>query len=240
MHWALTSLLLPPFLLVLAGGAAGLLAWRGWRAGGLVAALAALAQLLLATPFASDALTDPLERITRGAPASPGAVVVLGATATRDGEGYAVGALTLERLRAGAALARRTGLPLLVTAGPVAPDGPPLAELMARSLAEDFGAAPRWIEPVARDTHENAALAVAMLRAEAIGGAFLVTHGWHMPRAQEAFARLDFPTAAAPVHAPTPAAGGLPADWVPDPAHLALSWLALREWAGRLIYAIRD
>ncbi|NDG51210.1 MAG: hypothetical protein EBY30_19755, partial [Rhodospirillales bacterium] len=39
--------------------------------------------------------------------------------------GARVGGLTLERLQEGAALQRRTGLPLLVTAGVLSPGDPP-------------------------------------------------------------------------------------------------------------------
>jgi len=136
-------------------------------------------------------------------------------------------------------VARRTGLPLLVTGGPVAPQGPPLAQLMARSLREDFATTPRWIEPAARDTHENAVFSTRLLRAAGIGSAILVTHGWHMPRAQEAFARERLGTAAEPVHR-LARSEHFELQWQPRPDFLAMSWFALREWAGRLVYALRD
>ncbi len=241
----LTSLALPPLLLAGAALPGGLLAWRGWRPGGLVAAVAAALVFVFATPSLSDLLVASLEEEVRpgvlrpaGAP-PPEAIVVLGAESLRDGQGYTVGPLTLERLRAGAALARRTGLPLLVTGGPVSPDGPPLANLMARSLREDFATPARWIEPAARDTHENAVLGTRLLRAAGIGSAVLVTHGWHMPRAQEAFAREGLGTAAEPVRR-VPRHERFELQWQPRPDFLAMSWFALREWVGRLVYAIRD
>ena len=241
MRGLLTSLLLPPLSLALLAMAAGVLAWRGWRRAGLVAALAATSQLALATPTVSDLLLSSLEReVTADSTAEPGAIVVLGGDGVRAASGLEPGPFTLERLRAGAALHRRTGLPLLVTAGPLSPDDVALGQVMARSLATDFGVPVRWVENRARDTRENAALSVAMLRAAGINAAFLVSHGWHLPRAQAAFARQGFATVASPVHVePTPVAGAS-ADWVPRPDHLAMSWFALREWAGRLVYAIRD
>lgn len=244
MQSVLTALLLPPLLLVLAGLAGGMLAWRGGRAGGALAALAAAGTLLLATPLVSGGLLASLERGATAAPAgeaAPAAIVVLGGDAARGADGPEVGALTLERLRAGAALHRRTGLPLLVTGGPVGPERVPLAALMARSLSEDFGVEVRWIEPRARDTRENAAFGAALLREAGIGSAHLVSHGWHLPRAAEAFARLGFATHPAPVRQ----GGGRAtaprwSDLVPRADHLGDSWYALREWAGRAVYALRD
>ena len=43
----------------------------------------------------------------------------------------------------------------------------------------------------------------------------------------------------APVRRRLPPAFG-PAEWLPRADNLGESWFALREWAGRLVYAIRD
>lgn len=239
----LTALLLPPLLLVLLALAGGVLAWAGRRWAGALAALSAAGLLLLATPMAEGWLIWSLEREARTRPmpgaAPPGAIVILGAESARGERGPEVGPMTLERLRAGAALHRRTGLPLLVTGGPLSPGAPPIASLMARSLESDFGVTARWVEPLAPDTRGNAQGSVALLRADGIGSALLVTHAWHMARAREAFDRLGFSVQGEPVRVsppPTPVASS----WVPRPDHLAGSWFALREWLGRLVYAFRD
>jgi uncharacterized SAM-binding protein YcdF (DUF218 family) len=243
LQGVLTSLLLPPLLLVLFVVAAGLLAWRGHRAAGALAAAAALGLLLLATPFVAGTLTHALEsRAALGAPPGgppPAAIIVLGGEMASGAGTPEVGPLTLERLRAGAALHRRTGLPLLVTAGPVARGAPPLAELMAGSLAEDFGVTVRWVENRARDTRDNAVLSVELLRAEGIGSAYVVSHAWHLARAEAAFARLGFPVTGYPLRRER-MPDGIASDWLPRPDHLARSWLALREWAGILVYRLRD
>lgn len=242
MRNLLASLLLPPFILVLMAIAGALAAWRGRRRAGVLVALAAACVLVLATPLAADLLRASLERgvVHAADPGRAGAIIVLGAEAVRAGpQSHDVGPLSLERLRAGAALHRATGLPVLVTAGPLGDGQAPLAHLMARSLAADFGVTARWVEDRARDTRDNADLSAAMLRASGIGEALVVTHAWHMPRALEAFARQGFPARPAPVRLdgpPTFAAAML----VPRPDQLAMSWFALREWAGRLAYRLRD
>lgn len=243
MRGLLISLLLPPLLLALLALAGGVLAWRGRRWAGGVAALAASGILLLATPFAAGTLGVALER--RIAPPAadappPGAIIVLGGEMARGLDGVEVGPLTLERLRAAAALHRRTGLPLLVTGGPLARGAPPIGQLMAASLRADFGLAVRWVEPLARDTRENALLSARLLREEGVGAAYLVTHAWHLPRAQGAFARAGLPVVAAPVRRHARPEAGAAESWIPRPDHLARSWFLLREWAGLLVYRLRD
>ena len=249
----LTALLLPPLLLVLVAFAGGILAWRGrgHRAGrGLLVAVAALGILLLATPVVSGSLIGSLEHDPAAATTAPEAtavptpeaIVILGAeVARRAGAAEPeVGPLTLERLRAGAAQHRRTGLPVLVTGGPIQRGDPPLAALMARSLAEDFGVSVRWIEPRARDTHDNAEFSAALLREAGIRAAWLVTHAWHMPRSREAFTRAGLATRTAPVRLDKLPNGACWSQWVPRADYLGTSWFALREWAGRLVYVLRD
>ena len=88
---------------------------------------------------------------------SPAAIVILSADAAYGGlggiePGSGIGAMTLDRMRAGVVLARRTGLPILVTGGSLDRDAEPIARQMARSLKDDFGIAARWVEPQAKDT----------------------------------------------------------------------------------------
>jgi uncharacterized SAM-binding protein YcdF (DUF218 family) len=66
-----------------------------------------------------------------------------------------------------------------------------------------------------------------------------VTHAWHLPRALAAFERAGLQPVAAPVR-PARHLEERWSNWLPRPDHLAESWFALREWAGRLVYAIRD
>jgi uncharacterized SAM-binding protein YcdF (DUF218 family) len=242
----LTALLLPPLLLVLAGLGCGLLAWRGRRSGGFWAAMAACGLLLLATPFAAGRLMASLEQeVPPVAPLrahnglAPGAIVILGAEMASGAGRPDIGPMTLERLRAGAALHRRTGLPVLVTGGVLSPGSPAIAAMMAQSLQEDFGTPVQWVEQQAPDTRGNAVLSAAMLRPSGIAAAYVVTHAWHLPRALAAFRRAGLEPVAAPVR-PARRTDLQWSDLLPRPDHLSESWFALREWTGRLVYAIRD
>lgn len=243
LQGVLPGIVLPPFLLVFLSALGGLLAWRGRRGAGLLVALCAVAILLLATPFVAGWLVASLEARIAPPPAvggsAPGAIVILAAEAARASDRAEPGALTLERIRAGARLHRRTGLPVLVTGGAARRGDPSLGQIMADSLREDFGIAARWVEGRSRDTRENATFSAEMLRAEGIGAVWVVTHGWHLGRAQRAFGRAGLVAHPAPVRldrVPDPDATA----WMPRPDHLARSWFALREWVGELAYALRD
>ena len=225
-------LALPPVALLLAALAGAVVAWRGRRAGGAVAVLGVAATLLLATPMASGLLLASLEAAAPAVPATvPKAIIILSAEANNGPDGPDVGPLTLERLRRGAALQRATGLPLLVTGGPPGPGAPPHAVVMRAVLLQDFAVPVRWEESAALNTGDNLRLAAAMLDQAGVGAAYLVTHAWHMPRAQLEAARAGLQVVPAAVPRPRRPDGRL-ADWLPRADHLAMSWLALHEWGG--------
>ena len=249
-HWTAvlsaiaTVLLVPPVNLVFLA-LAGMALARRWPAPGRrLAALAMLALLLLAMPVVPGLLLAGLERglvAPDAAHADPQAIVILGGDAAPDGprqDQTAVGALTLERLRGGAELARAEQLPVLVTGGVVSSAGAPVAILMARSLAQDFGIAARWVEPGAKTTWENAAFSAAILRREGIGTVLLVTHAWHMRRALIAFRAAGLTAMPAPL---------LPehrfqltwSSFVPRASAWERSYFALHEWIGCAWYALK-
>ncbi|WP_158639284.1 YdcF family protein [Elioraea rosea] len=236
------ALLLPPLLFVLVALAAPLLMRRRWCVTLLVMA-SMVGVLLLATPFVAGKLRTSLERHVVGAIPSgsdPRAIVILAAEAAPLADGGIVpGPLSLERLEAGARLARRAGLPVLITGGPLSADAPPIAEVMAGTLKEVFGIIPRWVETAARDTAENARNSAALLGREGISAAYIVTHGWHMPRSVEAFGRTGLVVFPFPTRISRNPDGRV-TDWIPRPDHLAESWFMIREWAGLVLYRLRD
>jgi uncharacterized SAM-binding protein YcdF (DUF218 family) len=201
----LAALLLPPapLLLLLLIGARLLLPRRGlgWFIVLLSVALlwlstcvgtgAALNQFLLRPPVAVNPLRIA-EIKTEVQAKQATAIVVLGAGMEPFAPEYGVSSLqpaTLERLRYGLWLSRETGAPVVFAgaAGAAQVGSTPEAQVAARVAAQEFGRPIKSIDETSRDTNENAARGIALLKEAGIKHALLVTHGWQMPRAQRAF-----------------------------------------------------
>lgn len=215
---------------------------RGGRAGRAVAAAAALALAICAMPAFDRALNAALERTIPDAAQGivPAAIVVLSADYRDHAPEYgeaAVGPATLARLRHGAFLHRRTGLPILVSGGGTPPDRrPDMGEAMRLTLAREFSAPPRWVEGRSRNTYENAVESARILHAAGIDAVILVTHASHMPRAARVFAAAGLRVAPAPAGgigaAPAPAAR----DFLPNASALFRTTEALHELLGLIWY----
>ena len=233
----LGTVLLPPGGLVLLGGAGLWLLARG-RAGGaahtsgwtlVVASLAAL--WLLSTPVVADGLTRLAERypaLDLSQPLRARAIVILGGGTERTAPEYggaAAGLELLERVSYGAYLARRTGLPVLVSGSTRE------APAMRATLARDFGITARWVDADSRDTFDDAQLSARLLRADGIARILLVTSSYHEWRAAREFESTGIAVDPAPVHVWAPRPRTLN-DYLPDPPGLVKSTEALREILG--------
>jgi uncharacterized SAM-binding protein YcdF (DUF218 family) len=241
---ALPSLLLIPPLNCLAASCLGALLHRH-RAGRILLALGLGGMVVFGLPMVAGILLCSLETGFSTTPPPkdpPGAIVILSGDETNiwvaGHEAQMVGHLTLEREVTGANLARRTGLPILVTGGVVFPGDPSLAALMSRSLKQDFGLLPTWTENRSSNTWENAKFSATILRAAGIRSVYVVTHAWHMRRAMMAFRAAGLIATAAPT----------PLDDPPHPAwhnllpHISAwqeSFWAMHEWIGCAWYALR-
>ena len=242
LPWYVKELLLPPADLLLLA-LFGLVVLRRRPALGRACIGFSLALLyLLSTPVVSIWLVhgvqvgQPLTRFDHDV----GAIVVLSAGAYRHAIEYGgdtVGGVTLERLRYGARLQRRTGLPMLVTGGRGLAGHPSLAELMATALDESFGVSPRWVETAAANTYQNAVNSAAILRSQGIAKIYLVTHGWHMRRSVAAFEAVGLQVVPAPTRQVRPP-GYTPPFFVPTVASLGDSARAIHEWLGLAWYRI--
>lgn len=129
------------------------------------------------------------------------AIVVLGggrrkgAIESPQYEHQDLSAYSLERLRMGARLASETQLPILLTGG--APDRTsdtdlPEAVVMASILEKEFHQKAKWVETKSQTTQENAEFSADLLKRNGIKTIYLVTHFWHMPRAQQIFEQYGF------------------------------------------------
>lgn len=254
----LRMLLMPPAPLLLLGALAWGLAWRLPRMARLLGLGSLVALWLISTPWAAHhitrVLTPPTPVLSASAIAGlvdrPGAprtaIVVLGSGRRPHAPDYGgpdLSPLGHERLRYGAWLARRTGLPLAYSGGvghaAAVGEGPTEADAARQALAYDGGPPLRWAEDRSRDTNENAAFSVALLQAQGIGRIVLVTHDFHQPRALAAFrraiARSGRPMDLVPAPmGQRPLPTGRLVDWVPTGEALQRSHWALHEWLGRL------
>jgi len=237
---------MPPMCLLLAIPIGLLLSLRWRRLGFIIAFLSALALYALCTSFVSNRLMVAVEREVPPAPAdalaNAEAIVVLGGDIYHGKPGSIpadVGLLTLERLRLAAALYRQHQLPVLVTAGQEDPGIESGAALMARTLQEDYGITARWVEDKAHTTFENAIYSTAMLKADHISRAIVVTQPWHMPRAIWSFKQVGMDVVAAPGQRSYIGDSISWGDLLPDYRSYARSFYALHEMLGLAYYRYR-
>ncbi|MGB4766462.1 MAG: YdcF family protein [Rugosibacter sp.] len=256
----LSVILLPPLLplLVIIVG----LFFARWRprAGKVVTWTGVLLSLGLMMPAGVDLFSAPLEAIPVVQPKAlqqAQAIVILGGGQRLNAKEYGGAApnrLTLERLRYGAHLARQSGLPVLVTGGAL---NGMVAEavVMAKSLREDFGVTPQWIEARSLDTQGNAYYSAQMLRpregARDVKGAkdmkrgirriVLVTHAAHMRRSVNEFTAQGFEVVPAPTAFYAQGKGDtVLGDFFPGANAAYAGWYALHEWLGILSQHLRD
>jgi uncharacterized SAM-binding protein YcdF (DUF218 family) len=243
---AVSALLLPPLNLVIPA-VIGLLLRRRWPRIGLALGVTSLALLLLfSTRAGAYLLLRPLENLTapltQEATAGAQAIVVLGggriSASPEEGGHDSVNPQTLARLRYAARLQRTTGLPLLVSGGK--PDGAAESEaqLMARSLRDDFAVPVRWLEQDSDNTAQNAFYSKRQLQHDGVTRVLLVTDAMHMPRAQAIFDRAGLAAVAAPTRFLRDERFSA-IYYVPDGEGLRRSHYALHEWLGLLWYRLR-
>lgn len=200
----ITALVLPPvpWLILVLVGARLMLARRGLGWLVIISGVALLwlsacsgtAQLLsdfvLRPPPALSA--DRIKALQSAAGKPSRAIVILGGGLEPYAPEYGSNSLrypSLERLRYGIWLSRETGLAMAFSGGTgwAQADSASEAQIAARIAAAEFGRPLKWVEDSSRDTRENAARSVALLRKSGVRHIVLVTHGSHMPRALRAF-----------------------------------------------------
>ena len=219
------------------------------RVAAYAAVLFIAAMGLLSNPAVSHVLVDSLQvypaldmaEIAALSSGPPAAIVIISAgrrTYAPEFGGATVDALSLERIRYGAALARQTHLPVLVSGGAAAPEESSIATLMGDTLKRDYGVTPKWLETRASNTAENAIFSAQVLNGSGIKRVVLVTHAWHMKRARAAFAANGLTVVTAPTafyRETNPSSWG---DLMPSMQALRMSGYAIQEIAGIAWYAL--
>lgn len=223
-----------PILLVMLGL---VLLGRYRRAGKTLAWLGACTLLASSLPVVSTWLVDVsggARALDLSRPLDAQAIVITGAGVRLQAPDYAadtLAPLTLERARYGAYLAKKTGLPVLVTGG-VMTRGMSEAALMWNTLQQEYAVPVRWIEAASRNTRQNARFSAAALLPQGIRRVVVVTHAFDVRRA-----RMEFESAGLQViSAPTgigfnPRRRLSPRDFVPAPSAFLSSYYACYELA---------
>ena len=165
-------------------------------------------------------------------------VLVLGGGVRRfspEYDGPSLNTITAERFNYGVWLARQLNAPLGFSGG-IGWSARHLnvseASVVERSAREEFKLPLRWAEGRSRDTRENAALSLALLKADGVKTLVLVTHDMHMPRAEQAFklaAAGQVTIVVAPVGLQRDAMSEL-GDWMPSGDGLSRVRYAVYEW----------
>jgi uncharacterized SAM-binding protein YcdF (DUF218 family) len=187
---------------------------------------------LLSTPIVSDAITRLVERyppLDLQQAVGAQAIVILGGGGQRglapEYAGPAADPLLLERLSYGAYLARKTGLPVLVTGFMIE------AHAMHDTLQRNFGIETRWTDDRAYDTFQNARNSALLLKASGVHRILLVTRATHMRRSAQEFRDTGLEVVPAPVGILADREGGIHR-YMPNPDALLRSHAAIYEMLG--------
>ena len=247
--FTIEMLLLPPgiiFVLLLLGI---LLLNKRRRIGLALLWLGIAGSYFFGTQLFSVALIQSLETTSSLPPTGPfaaqedSAIVVLGGGSYPDAPEYGgdtVGAQLLERVRYAAELARRSRLPVLTTGGIAKEEHKSDAELMKTVMEYDFNVPVTWVEDQSRTTWENAEQSKNILEPLGIRRIYLVTHAWHMKRAEYAFRYFGFEVIPAPTSFTRPSEIGFIFSLLwPDASAMKQSNLALHEIIGLFWYRLK-
>ena len=260
----LETLVLPPTGLILLGIMGLLLARYRQSAGHVMIWLALLTAYLISTPLIAGGLIALLQNYPALNPAdlkdddestialnsqSADAIVILAGGRNRNalefGTHDSVNTYSLERLRYGAFLHRKTKLPILISGGIVRQDSMGKAErpealLIKEVLENEFDVSVSYTEEESHTTFENAKYSAPILRQNGLQTIYLVTTAAHMPRAVEAFEHFGIKV----IPAPTAFYGNSGQDlsindFLPNPRDQYMSAMAIHEIIGRWWYHLR-
>lgn len=190
---------------------------------------------------------DEIAELKHEAASGHVAIVVLGGGREPMAPEYGLGNLTptsLARLRYGVWLSRATNAPLAFSGGTghAGEPGTPEADIAARVASQEFGRPLKWTEGESRDTRENAARTVALLKPAGVEQIVLVTHGYHIRRALRDFEEAAQREGGNLRIVPAPMGLGSQEQrpvlrWMPTTPGIELTRDVLRDWIGLLMGA---
>jgi uncharacterized SAM-binding protein YcdF (DUF218 family) len=247
----LTSLIMPPtsLMVLILLGLVLLYSKKHASKGRKLIAGSTLLLALLSTNHVAVWLNDHLLPSTPALQMSalqqmkPGAIVILGGgvdAASLYGPSQ-LQTTTLDRLRYGVLLHKKTSIPMLFTGGQgwgVDERLESEASVCQRVAEEVFGVHMRWLESQSRDTQENALNTFQILRAEGISKIVLVTNAWHMPRSLLQFKAAGFEVLPAPM-GPIINSSDTNLSWIPSADGLKKSSTVLREALALVILRLK-
>jgi uncharacterized SAM-binding protein YcdF (DUF218 family) len=235
--------LAPPTVLIVLGAIGAWAALRFWRPGIGLAIVATSLLYLLALPVIASCLLRGVEIAPPAASnfAAAQAIVVLGG-GIHLGDGKDIpdtlGSLSLERVVFGARAYRQLHLKVAVSGGQIRGAHVSEASLMKAMLESDFAVPVTWVEDRSRTTWENAANTAKLLKPAGIDTVVVVTHAWHMKRAQWSLEHNGLRALPWPA-APTVEESGRIDDYLPSTGALQSSFYALHEAIGLAYYRMR-
>lgn len=156
----------------------------------------------------------------------------------KEYHGPDIGYFTQLRLRYAAWLQKKTGLPIIVTGG-IERGGASEAQLMKQVLQNEYEIKDSIrVEMQSKNTYENSLYSSKIISEQGYQSYYLVTSGFHMPRALEVFKKHNEKVIAAPMgfyYNPGVLEAGA---FKPNSRALWKNYLALHEIIGRYWYQI--
>lgn len=217
----------------------GIAVMRKRRKLGVSLVASSLALLLL---LSMPAISTPLmESLSRNDPIDParvpegaGAIVVLTTGINVSSPIFGKDASPMSSLqlaRYAAFLHKKSNIPILVSGGKLRFSNLSEAKTLRRALVDEWKVPVRWLEEEAKDTGESAVNSFKILNPEGIRDILLITHVFHMQRAEVDFTKAGFRV--------IPAAVGYMSaremtfhDLLPTASALASTSMVFNEWLG--------
>ena len=230
----------PPGIFILLGLTGLWLTRRYRRAGNLLLVLTFSMLWLVSTPWFSYHLLNSLQDQYPDLPELPAdadSIIVLSGGVTVSGDDYKLADASFERLHTAAMLAKKSGLPVIMTGGKVWGARQSEAALMADVLKNDFAVSTVLIEEDSKTTWEHPLYLKPLLVEHGFQKPVIVTHAWHMPRAIFSFQQHELDVLAGPAHRSEPLLMEKSfIQYLPNASSIERTRIALHEWLGLLVY----